>query len=122
MAAPGGVAPTVSVIIPAYNAAPVVGRAVASALAHTHAPHEILVVDDGSRDDIGGALAGFPAPVRLLRKSNGGPGAARNFGAAVATGEWLALLDADDWWHPTKLERQLALAAADPAVALVHCL
>ena len=114
-------APTVSVIIPAFNAETVVGRAVASALTQTHAPLEIIVVDDGSSDDIAGALRPFESRVQLLRKPNGGPGSARNLGASIATGEWLALLDADDWWHPPKLAAQLALAT-DPAVALVHCL
>lgn len=112
---------TVSVIIPTFNAAPVVGRAITSVLAQTQAPLEIIVVDDGSSDDTIGALRPFESRVRLLRKPNGGPGSARNLGALVAIGDWLALLDADDWWHPSKLAAQLTLTA-DPAVALIHCL
>lgn len=111
--------PTVSVIIPAYNAADYVGRAIESALNQTHAPLEVIVIDDGSRDNTAEQVAQYPAPVRLLRQPNGGPAAARNHGARVANGEWLALLDADDAWLPHKLERQLPYLS-EPTIALVH--
>jgi glycosyltransferase involved in cell wall biosynthesis len=97
----------ISVIIPAYNAAKYVGRAIESALAQTYPPLEVLVVDDGSTDDTARVVAQYPSPVRLLRQSNAGPGAARNHAAREAQGEWLALLDADDSWLPEKLERQI---------------
>lgn len=112
--------PTISVIIPAYNAAPFVGRAIESALAQTYAPLEILVVDDGSTDETALVVAQFPAPVCLLRQDNAGPAAARNHGAREAKGEWLALLDADDVWLPEKLERQ-SVFADDPHVGLIRC-
>ena len=114
-------ADTVSVIIPAYNAATHIRRAVDSALAQTRAPLEILVVDDGSRDRTAEVVAAMPAPVRLIRKPNGGPATARNLGAAQARGDWLALLDADDWWFPEKLASQLAFGA-DTTIGMVHCL
>lgn len=111
--------PAVSVIIPAYNAAGFVARAIESALAQTHPPLEILVIDDGSKDATSEVVARFAPPVRLLRQTNGGPAAARNHGAREARGEWLAFLDADDRWLPEKLERQLA-QARDPDIALVY--
>ncbi len=112
---------TISVIIPAYNAAPHIARAIESALTQTHAPLEVLVIDDGSKDRTAEAVEAFGAPVRLVRKTNGGPASARNLGAGMARGTWLALLDADDWWFPGKLEAQLGFARA-PEVGLVHCL
>src|SRR4051794_33800451 len=113
--------PTISVLIPAYNAATHLARAVESALAQTLAPLEILVVDDGSRDRTPEIAAAFGDPVRLIRKENGGPASARNRGAAEARGAWLALLDADDWWFPEKLSRQMQ-HAADPEVGMIHCI
>ncbi|MEI7710153.1 MAG: glycosyltransferase [Rhodospirillales bacterium] len=112
---------TVTVIIPAYNAAAYIARTVGSALAQTHMPLEILVVDDGSKDRTADIVAAMPAPVRLIRKENGGPASARNLGAREAKGTWLALLDADDLWQPEKLAAQLRLGA-DPSVGLIHCL
>ena len=104
-------ADTVSVIIPAYNADKHVERAIDSALAQTLQPVEILVIDDGSRDRTAEFASRFPSPVRLIRQENGGPATARNRGAREATGDWLALLDADDWWFPDKLRIQLAFHA-----------
>ncbi len=112
---------TVTVIIPAYNAAAYIARTVESALAQTHLPLEILVVDDGSKDRTAEIVAAMPPPVRLIRKENGGPASARNLGAREAKGTWLALLDADDLWQPDKLAAQLRLGA-DPTVGLIHCL
>ena len=111
--------PSISVVIPAYNAAGCVGRAIESALAQTYPPVEVLVVDDGSRDNTAEVVARYPAPVRLVRQANGGPGAARNHGARLAVGEWIALLDADDAWRPGKLERQIAYTD-NAKVAVVH--
>ncbi|MBS0639451.1 MAG: glycosyltransferase [Acetobacteraceae bacterium] len=113
--------PTVSVLIPAYNAATHLARSVDSVLAQTHQPLEILVIDDGSRDRTAEVAGSFGPPVRLIRKENGGPASARNRGAREAKGEWLALLDADDWWFPDKLRLQLA-CATDPDVGMIHCL
>ena len=109
---------TVTVVIPAYNAGRWIVETIRSALDQTHAPLEVIVVDDGSTDDTAAVAERFPAPVRVLRKSNGGPASARNRGIAAASGTWIALLDADDRWLPCKLERQLALATPD--VALIH--
>jgi glycosyltransferase involved in cell wall biosynthesis len=113
--------PTSSVIIPAYNAAGYITRAIESALAQTVRPLEILVVDDGSKDQTPAIVSRYPEPVRLIIKQNGGPASARNLGASQARGDWLALLDADDWWFPEKLSAQLDYAT-DPRVGMIHCL
>jgi glycosyltransferase involved in cell wall biosynthesis len=107
-----GTAPTVSVVIPAYNSEPFIAEAIESVLAQTVAAHEIIVVDDGSTDRTADVLQPFGSRVRLLRQANQGPSAARNRGASVASGAWLAFIDADDTWLPTKLQRQLETASA----------
>lgn len=105
---------TVSVVIPSYNRGHCVADSVASALAQTVRPLEVIVVDDGSTDDTKTVCARFTAPVRCIHKSNGGVSSARNVGLAAARGDWIALLDADDLWPPEKLEVQLAALAACP--------
>jgi GT2 family glycosyltransferase len=111
---------SVSVIIPAYNAGQRIARAIASALDQTRRVLEIIVVDDGSTDDTVQVASGFGPPVRVISKPNGGPASARNLATSLAQGEWLAMLDADDWWFPRKNEIQLAhIAAGD--VGLSHC-
>lgn len=111
---------TVSAVIPAYNAAPFIARAIESVLAQTRPVLEVLVVDDGSRDETAVIAERFGPPVRVIRQANAGPSAARNHGARLSRGEWIALLDADDAWLPTKLERQ-SRYFDDAAVGAVHC-
>ncbi len=103
----------ISVIIPAYNAAGSIRAALDGACAQTVPPDEIIVVDDGSTDGTAGEVAavGRADLVRYVRRENGGASAARNTGLDVATGEWVAFLDADDEWLPRRLE--LALAVVD---------
>ncbi len=101
---------TVSVIIPYYRASQTIARAVESVLAQTFRPYEILIVDDGSPDDAAGATREFGSSVTLIRKPNGGAASARNLGIEHAKGEWIAFLDADDYWEPTKLELQLSFS------------
>ncbi len=113
--------PKVSVIIPAYNMGEQLVRAVESALSQTTPVHEIFVVDDGSKDNTAEVAERFGPPVYVIRKPNGGPASARNLGAAKATGDWLAFLDADDWWFPQKTEVQMSYTQA-PDIGLVHCL
>jgi glycosyltransferase involved in cell wall biosynthesis len=104
---------SVSVVIPAYNSQTFIADAVESALAQTVPPLEIIVVDDGSTDGTIGALERFSSQVTLIRQANAGPSAARNCAASHAGGAWLAFLDADDTWLPTKLQKQLQLAASE---------
>jgi glycosyltransferase involved in cell wall biosynthesis len=100
------------VVIPAYNAAGTLKRALESALAQTLPPKSIVVVDDGSPDgeELAAIVAATPGPIRLVRQANAGPAAARNRGVAEVGSTWIAFLDADDSWMPDKMERQLALA------------
>jgi glycosyltransferase involved in cell wall biosynthesis len=110
---------SVSVVIPAYRAAHTICRAVDSILAQTSPAHEILVVDDGSPDDIAAAIRHYGDKVRYLRKSNGGAASARNFGIEAATGAVLAFLDADDYWESQKLARQWEILQKHPHVGIV---
>jgi glycosyltransferase involved in cell wall biosynthesis len=109
----------VSVVLPAYNVAPYLAETLDSVLAQTHAAHEIIVVDDGSPDESADIAARYGARVRLIRQRNRGIGAARNSGAAAATGDWLVFLDGDDVLEPDALAQQLAVAARHPESALV---
>ncbi len=110
---------TISVIIPTYNRAELVGAAVRSALGQTCPPYEVIVVDDGSTDGTAAVLAGFDARVVVIRQVNQGVSAARNAGIARATGDFVAFLDSDDVWEPWKLEAQGACFARHPELVLV---
>lgn len=101
-------APTVSVVIPAYNAAWCVAKAIDSVLAQDYCDFELIVVDDGSTDDTAAVLAAYGDAIRVIRKPNGGLSSARNAGIAAARGEFIAFLDADDWWLPGKLRLQMS--------------
>jgi Glycosyl transferase family 2 len=115
---PGG-PPRFSVVIRAYQAAASIGAAVASALAQTRPAHEVVVVDDGSTDDLARALSEFRHEITLIRKDNGGAASAANTGLASASGDFLALLDADDVFGPRRLEALGDLAAARPDLDLL---
>lgn len=111
--------PTVSVVIPTYNAAALLPEAVASVRAQQWPGLEIIVVDDGSTDNtesVLNALVG-DGDLRWLRQENAGAAAARNRGIAEAKGEWIALLDADDIWLPEKLAIQFAELQKHPEAA-----
>ena len=111
--------PDVSVVIPAYNAAWCVGKAIDSVLAQTFREFELLVVDDGSTDGTFDILSTYGRAVRIIRQPNGGLPSARNAGIRESRGEFVAFLDADDWWMPGKLARQVDLLRAEPAVGFV---
>ncbi len=105
----------ISTIVPTFDRAPQLERALASVEAQTLQPGELIVVDDGSTDRTPEMLAErFPA-ARYLHQENRGVSAARNRGIEAARGEWIALLDSDDEWLPEKLERQLAALGASDA-------
>jgi hypothetical protein len=111
----------VSVVIPCFNGARFLSEAIDSALAQTYRDVEIVVADDGSTDDSVAIVARYGERVHGLRQANAGPSAARNLALAAATGEFVALLDADDRFHPRKLERQVDVLRARPDVAAVYC-
>src|SRR4051794_36978901 len=98
--------PAVSAVIPTYNRARLVTRAIHSALAALSPGDEIIVVDDGSSDDTVAAVEAFAPPVRLLPLEHKGAGPARNVGFAAARGPLVAFLDSDDEWFPDKIALQ----------------
>ena len=117
--------PLVSILIPAYDAAPWIADTLASALAQTHPRCEIIVVDDGSRD---GTLARardiaarHPGRIHVVSQPNAGASAARNHALRLARGDFIQFLDADDLLSPRKIELQLARLATSPARSLATC-
>ncbi|GIW55111.1 MAG: hypothetical protein KatS3mg082_1515 [Nitrospiraceae bacterium] len=114
--------PLVSVVIPVFNGAPFVAKAVASVRAQTVKDVEILVVDDGSTDGTQEVLQQLERTdgITWFQRDHGGPARSRNDGIQAAKGEFIALLDCDDVWLPDKLEAQLAVLRARPEVGLVH--
>jgi GT2 family glycosyltransferase len=114
-----GAPPTFSVVIAAYQAAGFVADAIESVLAQTLRPIEIVVCDDGSTDELEAALAPYADEITLLRKENGGPASAKNLGAQATSGEFVAILDADDVYLPERLEALAELAAARPGLDIL---
>lgn len=106
----------VSVVIPSFNRAALIGETIDSILAQTRPPFEVIVVDDGSTDETESVVARYRSAVRYHRIDNVGPSAARNVGVSLARGSWIAFCDSDDLWRPTKLERQIALHELAPDV------
>ena len=113
----------VSVVIPAFNRAGTVGRAIASVLRQTWKDFELIVVDDGSSDDTAGVALGIGDPrIRVEgHEANRGAAAARNTGILAARGDYVAFLDSDDEWAAQKLERQLAELRRRPEEGEVCC-
>jgi glycosyltransferase involved in cell wall biosynthesis len=106
------------VVVAAYNAERHVGDTVRAILAQTRAPHEVIVVDDGSTDGTADVLAGFGHDIRVIRQANSSAAGAYNRGFAEARGDYIARCDADDVWQPQKLERQLEAVRRHPEVTL----
>lgn len=114
--------PTVSVIIPAYNGVSrYLEQAIGSVLAQTCRDLELIVVDDASTDETARLVLQFSQARYFKRPENGGQAAARNDGARLAGGVYLAFLDQDDLWHPSFIEETLTLLQTQPDAALVHC-
>ena len=117
--------PLVSVIVPAWNAERTLGETLRSVAAQTYRNLEILIVDDGSTDStatVASELCEREPRARLIRRENGGVAAARNSAIVEAKGEWVAPIDADDLWHPTKIEKQVRVALAGPEKpGFVYC-
>ena len=112
--------PLVSVIIPAFNSAKHLPCAIESALSQTYRNTQIIVIDDGSTDDTKNVIHTFIDKITYLRKNNGGPASARNYGIEKACGEYIAFLDADDYWLPEKLRDQVEFLALNPELKIVH--
>ena len=116
--------PSISVIIPAFNAASTIGCAIDSILDQTVSVSEIIVVDDGSDDETAAVVRGYGTSVRkisiqLIQQPNSRTAKARNRGLDQARGDWIAFLDADDYWELDKIERQIAVLESNPEVTLL---
>lgn len=111
--------PTVSVVIPVYNGTRFLPGAVRSILAQDWPGLDIVLVDDGSEEDVAAAAAALPVPVRLFRQDNAGPAAARNRGIREARGELIAFLDVDDEWPPGNLQHMAEALLRRPAADVV---
>lgn len=112
-------APRFSVVIPTFNREQSVTLAVRSALAQSHAPLEVIVVDDGSTDNTKSALVALAdSRVRYIRQDNAGPNTARNRGISEAVGTHIAFLDSDDQFTPEHLERAAAVIGTEPSLAV----
>ncbi|HET7694289.1 MAG TPA: glycosyltransferase [Vicinamibacterales bacterium] len=114
--------PAVSIIMPAYNVAPYIASAIRSALVQTYTDFELIVVDDGSKDntaEIVKSLMREDGRIRLVQQANRGLAGARNTALRAARGEMLALLDSDDMWEPEFLGAQIAILDARPEVDIV---
>ena len=113
--------PKVSVVIPAYNAMSYLPETLESVFMQTFTDLEVLIIDDGSLDHIAQWFSEVTDPrVKLMKQENQGVSAARNTGIAHTQGEYVAFLDADDLWKPTKLEKQVRCLENKPAVGLVY--
>jgi glycosyltransferase involved in cell wall biosynthesis len=111
--------PFVSVVIPAYNCERFITEAVESVRRQNHKPLEIIIVDDGSTDGTSTQVKKLGKDIRYVHQSNRGPAAARNRGIAMAKGDVIAFLDADDYWPANKLEIQLTRLKKDPQIEVV---
>lgn len=114
----GSAPPRVTVVVPAFNAAERIGRCLDSLASQTFRDFEVVVVDDGSTDDTAAVVCRHPW-VRTVRQSNQGPGSARRVGLRCSTSEYVAFIDDDDEWKPTRLQRCVDVADASPEIAFV---
>lgn len=112
--------PKVSVVLPAYNAAPFIRQTIASITAQSFGDFEIVVVDDGSTDATAKVAAAQDPRVRVVQQSNQGIAVARNVGISHARGEWIAFMDHDDFWHPHKLKAQCEVLGRDLDCGIVY--
>jgi len=110
---------TISVIIPFFRAE-FFGTAIASVLAQTHPPDEIIVIDDGAPFEDSEQLRCYAKSISIIHQSNQGPGAARNAGIAAAKSEWIAFLDDDDAWEPERLRLLYDFIVAHPECNVLH--
>ena len=106
--------PRVSVVIPAYNAAALLGGTLESTLNSIYQDMEIVVVNDGSQDETAGVASSFGHRVRVITQKNAGMSASRNRGIEESDSEFIALLDSDDIWHPEKIKWQLVALESHP--------
>jgi GT2 family glycosyltransferase len=117
------VAPTVSVVIPAYNVAQFIGETLASVFNQTFSDYEVIVINDGSPDttELEAVLAPYMNRIKYLKQENRGLSGARNAGVRAARGAFIALLDSDDAWQPEYLATQIELMRRDETIDVLYC-
>lgn len=107
-------------MMPAYNSAGFIRRGIDSVLAQTRSVDEFIVVDDGSSDRTADVVRQIDSRIKVVKQTNGGPGAARNRGVRESTSDWLAFIDADDAWRRNKIERQVEVLGPDMDVTFCY--
>jgi len=110
----------ISVIIPTYNRAVALEKAIQSVLAQTHRNYELLVIDDGSTDNTHSVVQKYRGRMRYYSKLHAGVSSARNLGLEKSEGSWVAFLDSDDYWLPLKLEKQLRFLLDHPGMLVAQ--
>lgn len=110
----------VAVIVPCYDAAPYLARALDSVFAQTYRDYCVYVIDDGSNDDIATVLHSYAGRVVSLKQEHSGQAAARNHGIRLSDSPYVAFLDADDEWLPEKLERQITMFREAPSKGMIY--
>ena len=110
----------ISVIIPTFNRAHLLPRALDSILSQSCIPNEIIVVDDGSNDDTSVLMTSVYPEIVFIQQSNTGVSSARNVGIKRASGDWIAFLDSDDEWLPEKLKTQMNALYKNPEIKICH--
>lgn len=111
----------ISIIIPAYNAAPFIGEAINSAIRQDITSKEIIVVDDGSTDNTAKIVKSYGSSVNYYYQKNSGAATARNYGISKANGKYVAFLDSDDFWAPSHLSLLLNELTKIPHAGLIYC-
>ncbi|MCP5095896.1 MAG: glycosyltransferase [Chloroflexi bacterium] len=113
--------PRISVITPTYNRAQLTAQAVQSVLDQTFEDFEMIVIDDGSKDDTEAVIGAISDPrLKYIKRANGGAAAASNTGLELAQGEWIAFLDSDDLFLPNKFALQMAAIEQEPAAGVIY--
>jgi glycosyltransferase involved in cell wall biosynthesis len=112
----------ISVIIPTFNRAALLGRAIHSVMNQSYKNFELIIIDDGSTDQTEELLCeiGTKHNFKYCKKSNKGVAHSRNYGVSLATGQWYAFLDSDDEWHPDKLQKQIQFLKVNPHLKMVY--
>ncbi|MBU1853503.1 MAG: glycosyltransferase family 2 protein [Candidatus Omnitrophica bacterium] len=110
----------ISVIIPTFNRAGLLKKAIESVFSQTYQDFELIVIDDGSWDDTARLVADFTGRLTYIKQSNKGPSAARNLGIRSSGGEFVAFLDSDDWWDREKLALQIDRMQKNPSYLVSH--
>ena len=110
----------ISVIIPTYNRAPFLKKAIESVLSQTYQDFELIVVDDGSKDETSRLISSYKSRIEYIKQENRGPGSARNLGISTAQRDFIVFLDSDDWWDKDKLSVQLKEMQENPIYSVSH--